>query len=243
MIKILPSIWVIKGKCVRVKQGDYSNQIIYNDSPLDVALEFEDHGIRQVHLVDLEGARRGSPINYPVLEAIAGYTNLRIDFTGGIHTDGDISKSFEYGANYITAATIAVYDKELFSSWLVSYGRDLVTLAADSKDRKIIVKGWQKNTEIDLFDHVQYYYDRGLKYLKTTDIDKDGQLEGPSLDLYKELITRFPSLRLIASGGVRSIQDIEKLQELGVYGVHFGKAYYEGNIKLSELASFLTTNE
>ncbi len=242
MIKILPSIWVIKGKCVRVKQGDFSNQIVYNDSPLDVALEFEDHGISQIHLVDLEGARRGSSVNYGVLESIAGYTNLEIDFTGGIHTDGDISKAFEYGANYITAATIAVYDKELFASWIVSYGRENVTLAADCRDRKIIVGGWQKNTAIDIFDHVQYYYDRGLKFLKTTDIDKDGALKGPSFDLYKELIDRFPSICLIASGGVQSMDDIEKLQDLGVWGVHFGKAYYDGKIKLKDLEKFMVTS-
>lgn len=242
MIKIIPSIWVIQGKCVRVRQGDFSNQIIYNDSPLDVAMEFEDHGITQIHLVDLEGAKRGSSVNYGVLEAIAGYTNLEIDFTGGIHTDGDISKAFEYGANYITAATIAVYDKELFASWIVSYGRENVTLAADCRNRKIIVKGWQKDTTIDIFDHVQHYYDRGLKYLKTTDIDKDGALKGPSFDLYKELMDRFPSICLIASGGVQSTDDFEKLQDLGVWGVHFGKAYYDGNIKLKDLDRFMVTN-
>ncbi|MDN5216366.1 1-(5-phosphoribosyl)-5-[(5-phosphoribosylamino)methylideneamino] imidazole-4-carboxamide isomerase [Fulvivirgaceae bacterium BMA12] len=242
MIKILPSIWIIKGKCVRVKQGDFSNQIIYNDSPLDVAMEFEDHGISQIHLVDLDGARRGSPVNYGALESIAGYTDLEIDFTGGIHTDGDISKAFEYGANYITAATVAVYDKELFASWIVSYGRENVTLAADSIDRNIIIKGWQKQTTINIFDHVQYFYDRGLKYLKTTDIDKDGLLTGPSFELYKELIDRFPSICVIASGGVRSIDDIEKLQELGVWGVHFGKAYYEGTIKLKDIEKFMVTS-
>lgn len=243
MIKVLPSIWVIKGKCVRVKQGDFSQQIVYNDSPLDVAMEFEDHGITQIHLVDLDGAKRGQPVNYGVLSAISGYTKLEVDFTGGIHTDGDISNAFEHGADYITAATIAVYDKELFASWIVSYGRENVTLAADCIDRKIIIKGWRKKTTIDIMDHVQYFYDRGLKYLKTTDIDKDGQLSGPSFELYKELVDRFPDIRLIASGGVQSIDDIVKLQELGVWGVHFGKAYYEGKINLKDLENFVLSNQ
>ena len=243
MIKILPSIWVLKGKCVRVKQGDFSQQIVYNDSPLDVAMEFEDHGIEQIHLVDLEGAQRGSPVNYAALSAIAGYTNLEIDFTGGIHTDGDISKAFEYGANFITAATVAVYNKELFSSWIISYGRENVTLAADCQDRRIIIKGWRKKTEIDIMDHVQYYYDRGLKYLKTTDIERDGLMTGPSFDLYKDLMARFPDICLIASGGVQSLKDIEKLQEMGVWGVHFGKAYYEGKIKLNDLENFMVSNQ
>ncbi|MDN5201614.1 1-(5-phosphoribosyl)-5-[(5-phosphoribosylamino)methylideneamino] imidazole-4-carboxamide isomerase [Fulvivirgaceae bacterium BMA10] len=239
MIKIIPSIWVIQGKCVRVRQGDFSKQIIYNNSPLDVANEFEDHGVSQIHLVDLEGARRGSAVNYGVLEAIAGHTNLEIDFTGGIHTDGDISKAFEYGANYITAATIAVYNPQNFASWIISYGRENITLGADALERKIIVKGWQKNTSIDIFEHIEYFYSRGLKYVKTTDISRDGVMKGPSFDLYKELLEKFPDICLIASGGVQSVDDIKKLEELGVWGVHFGKAYYEGKINLKDLEQFL----
>jgi len=239
MIKIIPSIWVMDGKAVRIRRGDFTDKTIYDKSALDIAMEFEQHGIKQIHLVDLDGARKGKPKNYHVLESIAGYTNLEIDFTGGIHTDGDISKAYEYGANYVTSATIAVNNKALFASWIVSYGRENITLAADAREGKIIVKGWQQKTTLDVFKHIEYFYDRGLKYVKTTDIDKDGGLDGPSFNLYKELIRRFPNICVIASGGVRSVEDIIKLEEMGVWGVHFGKAYHEGNIKLDDLKGFL----
>ena len=208
---------------------------------MDVAKKFEDHGIRRIHLIDLEGAKKGKPVNYHILETIAGYTNLKVNFSGGIHTDGDISKAYEYGAESITAATMAAYDPELFVSWIQSYGREKVALAADHSAMKLKVGGWQRNTQIDLFEHIEFFYDRGLKYLKTTDISRDGTLDGPAFDLYSKVLEKYPGIYLFASGGVRSIKDIEKLDEMGVQGVLFGKAFYEGKITLKELEKFLVT--
>lgn len=239
MIQIIPSIWIREGRCVRVKQGDFSKEEVYEESPLDLARKFEDHGIKIIHLVDLDGARRGSPVNYHTLENIAGHTSLKIDFAGGVNTDGDISKAFEYGAKYVTAATVAVKNPEQFSSWIISYGRERLTLGADALNGRIAIRGWQKKTPIDLFKHIDYFYSRGLKYVKTTDISKDGQLEGPSFELYEEIIRRFPDIQLLASGGVRSTEDIDRLHELGVYSVIFGKALMEEKIKLSDLKKYL----
>ncbi|MEQ8925514.1 MAG: 1-(5-phosphoribosyl)-5-[(5-phosphoribosylamino)methylideneamino] imidazole-4-carboxamide isomerase [Fulvivirga sp.] len=239
MIQIIPSIAIIDGKVTRLQQGDFSKEKVYDQTPIDLAKTFEDHGIEVVHLVDLDGARRGQPVNYHILEAIAGHTNLKVDFTGGIHTDGDISKAYEYGASYITAASIAVSRKELFASWIISYGREKITLGADALNEKISIRGWQKHTELDLFDHIDYFYSRGLKYVKTTDISKDGVMEGPGFDLYTKMMERFPDICILASGGVRDISDIERLNEMGVFAVIFGKAFYEGRIKLKELEKFL----
>ncbi|MEQ9305601.1 MAG: HisA/HisF-related TIM barrel protein, partial [Marinoscillum sp.] len=198
---------------------------------------FADHGISRIHLIDLEGAKKGTPVNYPTLEMISGHTDLKINFAGGLHTDGDIIKSFEFGAESIAAATIAVYNKELFANWLMSYGREKVSLSADTLNGVIKVGGWQKDTKIRLEEHIEYFYDRGLKYLKTTDISKDGVMEGPSFKLYEQLTKRFPELCIFASGGVRNTDDIKQLRELGLYGVIFGKAFYEGNITLKDLES------
>lgn len=241
MIQIIPSIAIRDGKVIRLKQGDFSNEKVYSHSPIDLAKGFEDHGIKVVHLVDLDGARRGRPVNYHILEAIAGYTNLKVDFTGGIHTDGDISKAYEYGASYITAASIAVSRKELFASWIVSYGREKITLGADALDGKIAIRGWEKNTDVDILDHIEYFYSRGLKYVKTTDISKEGMLAGPAIDLYKKIISTFPDICVLASGGVRNINDIEMLNDAGVFAVIFGKAFYEGQMTLKDLEKFIST--
>ncbi len=238
MIKIIPSISVIKGKVVRVEKSDFTRITEYDVNPLEVAMKFEDHGIDMIHMVDLEGAKQGHPVNYGVLETIAGYTNLKINFSGGITTDGDISKAYEYGATYITAASIAVARRELFASWIISYGREKISLGADALDRKIAVRGWQKDTDLDIMEHIGYFYERGLKYVKTTDIGKYGDLQGPSYDLYKELLQKYPNLCLMASGGISSIEDIEKLNDLGIYGVVFNKAFYEEKIKLKDLERF-----
>ena len=239
MIQLIPSIALLNGKVVRLRQGDYSTEIEYKMDPVDLAKKFEDHGMEVVHLVDLDGARRGSPVNYHVLEAIAGHTNMKVDFTGGIQTDGDISKVYEYGAKYITAASISVIQPELFASWIVSYGRTKITLGADSLNNTISFKGWQKKSEINLFKHIDYFYMRGLKYVKTTDISRDGLMEGPSFSLYKEILEAFPDICVLASGGVRNLDDIDKLNELGVFAVIFGRAYYEKKLKLKDLERYL----
>ncbi|MEQ9466033.1 MAG: 1-(5-phosphoribosyl)-5-[(5-phosphoribosylamino)methylideneamino] imidazole-4-carboxamide isomerase [Ekhidna sp.] len=235
---LVPSISVIEGRTIRLTQGDYSKEKVYDDTPIDVAKQFEDHGISRIHLIDLDGARKGTSVNYDILHMISAYTDLKINFTGGLHTDGDVLKAFEYGAESITAASVAVAQKEQFANWLMSYGREKIALAADSLDRKIRVRGWQKGTSKDLFEHIAYFYDRGLKYLKTTDISKDGALEGPSFELYEELLREFPNLSIFASGGVRGIDDIKKLRDIGLYGVIFGKAFYEGRISLKDIDDF-----
>jgi len=237
-MQLIPSISIIDGQINRLKKGDFSNPTVYDETPIDLCRKFADHGIEVIHLVDLDGAREGWPINYDLMETIVGHTNLKIDFTGGLKTDGAISKAFEYGASYLTIGSVAVENKSLFSSWIISYGREKITLSADSKKGKVAVKGWQKKTDIDLFDHIEYFYDRGLKYVKTTDIDKDGMLEGPACDLYKEIMKRFPDIKLLASGGVRDIDDINRLADIGVFATIFGKAFYEGKIKLEELEAF-----
>ncbi|MFY0685939.1 MAG: 1-(5-phosphoribosyl)-5-[(5-phosphoribosylamino)methylideneamino] imidazole-4-carboxamide isomerase [Cyclobacteriaceae bacterium] len=237
-MQLVPSITVLNGRTARLQQGDYKNEKIYDVSPLQVAQQFEDHGIGRIHLVDLDGAKRGSVANHPTLEMITGHTNLKVNYSGGIHTDGDMLKTFEYGADSITAATIAVYQRDLFDAWLMSYGREKIALGADSLNGLIRVGGWQKETKIKLFEHIEHFYDRGLKYIKTTDISRDGVLEGPAFKLYKELITTFPNLCIFSSGGVRNIDDLYMLQEIGIYGAIFGRAFYEGKITLKEIEGF-----
>jgi phosphoribosylformimino-5-aminoimidazole carboxamide ribotide isomerase len=239
MIQIIPSIAVLEGKVIRLQQGDFDREKVYSLSPIDLAMQYEDHGIEVIHLVDLDGTRRGQPINYHILEAISGHTNLKVDFTGGIHTDGDISKAYEYGASYITAASVAVQNKELFASWIMSYGREKITLGADARKHKIAIRGWVKNTELDILDHIEYFYARGLKYVKTTDIEKEGLMQGPSFELFGEIIKSFPDICVLASGGVRNMDDIQRLNDMGVFAVIVGKALYEEKIQLKEIEQFL----
>ncbi|MEM8894429.1 MAG: 1-(5-phosphoribosyl)-5-[(5-phosphoribosylamino)methylideneamino] imidazole-4-carboxamide isomerase [Bacteroidota bacterium] len=239
---LVPSISVINNQTVRLTRGDFDNEKAYEDSPIDVARRFEEHGIERIHFVDLEGAKKGTPVNYHALEMIANFTKLSINFSGGIHTDGDLSKVFECGAESVTAATIAVYNKQLFAEWIMSYGRQKIALGADMFDGFIRVGGWQKDTKIDLFEHIAYFHERGLRFLKTTDISRDGSMVGPAFDLYKSILKEFPTISLFASGGVRSMDDIKKLADLGVYGVVFGKAFYEGKITLQDLEQFTTVH-
>lgn len=225
-----------------MRKGDPSSEKAYDENPLDLAKRFFDHGIEVVHLVDLDGAEKGSPKNFHVIEAIAGHTDLKIDFTGGICTDGDIAKAYEAGASYITASSIAITAPELFSSWIVSYGREKITLGADVTDiksKRVAFRGWQKISELTLFDHVNHFYERGLKYVKTTDISRDGVLEGPAFSFYQEMLDQFPDLQILASGGVRGVDDIKRLNDMGIFAVIFGKAYYEGILQLKDLEQFL----
>ncbi|MBL7854472.1 MAG: 1-(5-phosphoribosyl)-5-[(5-phosphoribosylamino)methylideneamino] imidazole-4-carboxamide isomerase [Cyclobacteriaceae bacterium] len=242
MIQVIPSIAIRKGKVVKMRKGDPSSEKAYDENPLDLAKRFFDHGIEVVHLVDLDGAEKGSPKNFHVIEAIAGHTDLKIDFTGGICTDGDIAKAYEAGASYITASSIAITAPELFSSWIVSYGREKITLGADVTDiksKRVAFRGWQKISELTLFDHVNHFYERGLKYVKTTDISRDGVLEGPAFSFYQEMLEQFPDLQILASGGVRGVDDIKRLNDMGIFAVIFGKAYYEGILQLKDLEQFL----
>jgi phosphoribosylformimino-5-aminoimidazole carboxamide ribotide isomerase len=241
MFEIIPSIWLIDGKCVRLKRGDFATQEVISSNPLEIAQTFEGIGIKRLHLVDLDGARRGEPKNYHILEAVAGYTDLLVDFTGGISTDGDVIKCFEFGAKTVTIASAAANHPERFAQFILSYGREKINLAADTnpEDHKIKIKGWLKKTEIDLFDHIGFFYDRGLKYLKCSDVTRDGVMQGPNFELYKEILDKFPFIHVAASGGVRGIDDFKKLRDMGMTAAVFGRAYYEGNISLAELEKFL----
>src|ERR1700754_1263043 len=195
MIQVIPSIAIRKGKVVKMRKGDPASEKSYDENPLDLAKRFEDHGIEVVHLVDLDGAEHGSPKNYHVVETIGGHTDLKIDFTGGISTDGDISKAYEYGADYITASSIAITDPELFASWIISYGREKITLGADvinRESKELLFRGWQNKAQSTLFDHLEYFYSRGLKYVKSTDVSRDGVLEGPAFEFYNDILQKFP---------------------------------------------------
>ena len=239
MIEIIPAIDIIDGKCVRLSKGDYDSKKVYNENPVEVAKEFEDHGIRRLHVVDLDGAASHHIVNYRILEKITSQTSLIVDFGGGVKSDDDLRIAFECGAQIITGGSIAVKDPELFVHWLDLYGTDKIILGADAKDRKIAVNGWKDASTCDLFSFLDDYINKGIKKVICTDIDCDGMLQGPSIELYKEILEQHPSLYLIASGGVSTINDIVALQEANVPAVIFGKALYEGHIKLNDLRDFL----
>lgn len=236
---IIPAIDIIGGKCVRLTQGDYAQQKVYNENPLEVAQEFEDSGIRRLHLVDLDGAKKGAVVNWKVLEAIAGKTGMVVDFGGGIKTGDDLKVVFESGAALATIGSVAVKQPELFFSWLDQYGPDKMFLGADVKEEKIAVGGWLETTDRSVFDFLRTNLERGVKEVFCTDIAKDGLLEGPSTDLYKKIIAELPGIQLTASGGVSRMSDVEELQAAGLAGVIIGKAIYEGRITLQELKKFI----
>jgi len=240
MIQLIPAIDLIEGKCVRLSKGDYDTKKIYNENPLEVALEFEAHGIQRLHLVDLDGAKAGRIINHKVLETIASKTDLVIDFCGGLKTSEDLRIAFESGASMVTGGSIAVKNPDEFTGWVQKYGSGKIILGSDVKDRKIAVSGWLETSNLELFPFLEDYMAKGITQTICTDISKDGMLEGPSLELYEEIQARFPSLFLIASGGVSSMDDIEKLHQAGVPAVIFGKAIYEGRISMAEIERFHT---
>ncbi|MGZ4055151.1 MAG: 1-(5-phosphoribosyl)-5-[(5-phosphoribosylamino)methylideneamino]imidazole-4-carboxamide isomerase [Bacteroidia bacterium] len=236
---IIPAIDIIDGKCVRLTQGDYAQKTIYNENPLDVALQFEDIGIKRLHLVDLDGAKKAEVVNYKVLEKIASKTKLIIDFGGGIKSDESIKNVFDSGADIATIGSIAVKNKDLFFSWIRKYGADKILLGADVKDEKIAVGGWLEKTDISILDFIDANMKQEVKTIFCTDISKDGLLQGPALELYKKIIYAFPNLNLIASGGVSSARDLDELKKIGCSGVIIGKAIYEGRINIKELKQFL----
>ncbi len=234
-MRILPAIDIIQGKCVRLSQGDFDKTKFYNEHPLDVARAFEDAGLQYLHLVDLDGALAKHIVNYKVLEKISSKTRLKIDFGGGVTTRDDLRIAFECGAMQVNIGSAAVNDKKSFIEWLKEYGQERIILSADSKDNKIAIGGWKEKTEKEVTDFINDYQKAGVKYVVCTDISKDGMLEGPAFDLYESIAEKTPEIALIASGGVSSLNDIEKLGELKLNAVIVGKAIYEGKIKLSEL--------
>lgn len=239
MIEIIPAIDIIGGKCVRLSQGDYDQKTVYNENPLEVAKMFEDAGIRRLHLVDLDGAKAHHIINFKTLETITSKTSLVVDFGGGIKSDDDLRIAFECGASMITGGSIAVQKPETFSEWLTRYGGEKIILGADAKKGKIAVGGWLETTEIELIPFVDKYMQQGISKVICTDIDKDGMLQGPSIALYKQMLEKLPGLYLIASGGVSCMNDVEQLEAEGIPAVIFGKAIYEGKIRLKDLSKFL----
>ena len=237
---IIPAIDIIDGKCVRLEQGVYSAKTIYNENPLEVAKQFEDSGIKHLHLVDLDGAKQGKIINWKVLERIANNTNLIIDFGGGIKTDEDVRTVFNSGANQLTAGSIAVKDRTRVKAWIKEFGSEKIILGADVKKEMIAISGWQETSELNLFDFLEDYTNSGIKYSICTDISKDGMLIGSSVDLYKKISLKFPKLNLVASGGVKDIEEVKLLNEMGMYGAIIGKAIYENRISLKELEKYVS---
>jgi phosphoribosylformimino-5-aminoimidazole carboxamide ribotide isomerase len=235
---IIPAIDLIEGKCVRLTQGDYAQKTVYNEDPLEVALRFQDAGLTRLHLVDLDGAKAGHIINYRVLEKLAAQTALHIDFGGGLQSDNDLRIAFECGAKQVTGGTIAVKAPDVFSAWLDQFGSERIILGADFKNGNIAVSGWQEETEQALRPFIERWMERGARYAICTDVSKDGLLQGSAVDTYRELVENFPNLKLIASGGVSSVAELEKLQESGCYGAIVGKAFYEGRILLGEISRF-----
>ena len=235
---LIPAIDLIDGKCVRLTQGDYKQKKIYNERPLEVAKQFEDAGLSRLHLVDLDGAKAKKVINWKVLEAIASQTTLHVDFGGGVQSNDDLRVVFESGAKQITGGSVAVKNPDLFENWLKQYGSEAIILGADARNERVAVSGWEEGTGLWVYDFVEEWVEKGAKYAISTDVAKDGLLEGPSFGLYKNLQERCPQLQIIASGGVSNLGDLEKLAEMNLFGVIIGKAIYEGRIKLSELQNF-----
>ena len=235
---IIPAIDLIDGKAVRLTQGDYRQKKEYNARPLEVAQQFEDAGLTRLHLVDLDGAKEKRVINWKVLELIASKTRLHVDFGGGVQSDEDLQIAFECGAKQVTGGSIAVKDPDLMERWLSRYGSEKIILGADAKNEKIAVSGWEEATEVWVYDFLEKWVDKGIKYVISTDVAKDGLLEGPSFDLYRNMQDQFPKLDIIASGGVSNMSDIETLADMDIFGVIVGKAIYEGCVTLKELRQF-----
>ncbi len=258
-MRIIPAIDIIDGKCVRLSKGDYDTKKVYNENPLEVAMQFEAHGIEHLHLVDLDGAKSKHIVNHKVLESIATKTSLKIDFGGGLKTDEDLHIAFECGASQITGGSIAVKDKETFLGWLQKYDPTKIILGADAKDEKVSISGWLEDSDKELIPFIQSYQKKGVKYIICTDISKDGMLEGPSFDLYKKILSKtmkietsvtgsgvedieVVGINLIASGGISSFEELPKLAEIGCEGTIIGKAIYENRISLKQLENYILKN-
>lgn len=255
-MRVIPAIDIIGGKCVRLSQGDYNTKKVYNEHPLEVALEFEAHGVQHIHLVDLDGAKAKHIVNYKVLETIAAKTNLKIDFGGGLKTNEDLKIAFECGAGQITGGSIAVNDRDTFLGWIETYGAERIILGADVKDERIAIAGWQEESDKKLIPFVKDYLKKGIRYIICTDIEKDGMLAGPAIELYQRLLeetkvnktvvsmsgvedVKIPGINLIASGGIAHFEDLPALQEIGCEGAILGKAIYENKISLEQLEQFI----
>ncbi|MGH2665589.1 1-(5-phosphoribosyl)-5-[(5-phosphoribosylamino)methylideneamino]imidazole-4-carboxamide isomerase [Flavobacterium sp.] len=242
-MRIIPAIDIIDGKCVRLSKGNYDTKKIYNENPLEVAKQFEGHGIQHLHLVDLDGAKSNKIINHKVLEQIASKTGLKIDFGGGLKSDDDLRIAFECGAGQITGGSISVKKPDIFFNWLKIYGPDKIILGADSNNKKIAISGWLEQSEESLIPFINKYQSNGIQYVICTDISKDGMLQGPNFELYKEIIDSSKGIKLIASGGISDFDELPKLANLGCEGTIIGKAIYENRISLKQLEKFILNNK
>ena len=238
-MRIIPAIDIIEGKCVRLSKGDYATKKVYNENPLEVAKEFQDHGIEYLHLVDLDGAKSKHIVNHKILEQIASKTRLKIDFGGGLKSHEDLKIAFESGANQITGGSIAVKDPAIFKNWLLQYGYDRIILGADALDEKVAISGWLEESDKELIPFIKEYQKEGVSYIICTDISKDGMLEGPSFELYDKILKKVQNIKLIASGGISKFEEIPQLAELGCDGTIIGKAIYEGRISLKQLENYI----
>ena len=238
-MRIIPAIDIINGECVRLSKGDYNQKTIYNSNVLDVAKNFEDNGIQFLHLVDLDGAKENRIINNKTLELISSKTSLAIDFGGGLKSEEDIKIAFQSGAKQVTLGSIAVKNPELFLETLEKYGKEKIILGADARKEKIAVSGWLEESKMNIYDFIKEKIKIGIQYVISTDIDKDGMLEGPSFDLYEKIIAENPNIKLIASGGITSTNDLVQLKSLGCEGAIIGKALYENRITFNDLKPFL----
>ena len=234
-MRIIPAIDVIDGKCVRLTQGDYAQKKVYNENVLEVAKTFEDAGLKYLHLVDLDGAKNGKVVNWKAIESVCSGTNLAVDFGGGIKTQEEIKRLFDTGVLQVNLGSIAVKDPALVQGWIETFGTEKIILSADVKNEKIAIGGWLEDSSIALTDLINDYLKKGITYITCTDISTDGMLQGPNVGLYKKMLKTFPSIKLIASGGVSGMEDIVKLKQTGVDGVIVGKAIYEGRVSLKAL--------
>jgi phosphoribosylformimino-5-aminoimidazole carboxamide ribotide isomerase len=236
---VIPSISISEGKCAKLSaNSNYKNAQLFEQSPLDLAMYFEDHGVQWVHFVDLDGARNEGIKNNHILEIIAKYTKLKINYSGGIRTDGDIQEVLDSGAKTITAATVAATDPAQFATWIITYTPNKIILGADMVDGHIATKGWSKKTEINYLDHITHWHNRGIQFIKVTDVSRDGVMMGPNFEMYQEVRDKFPNVQLVASGGVRSVEDIQRLSEMGLFAVIIARAFYEDKLTMKDLAKF-----
>ena len=238
-MRIIPAIDIINGECVRLSKGDYNKKTVYSKNVLEVAKNFEENGIQFLHLVDLDGAKQNRIINYKILEKISSQTNLTIDFGGGLKSEEDIKIAFESGAKQVTLGSVAIKNPELFLKSLEKYGSEKIILGADARKEKIAISGWLEESESNIYDFIKEKIKIGIQYVISTDIDKDGMLEGPSFDLYEKIIGENPNIKLIASGGITSASDLEKVKSIGCEGAIIGKALYENRITFNDLKPFL----
>lgn len=237
-MRIIPAIDIIDGKCVRLTQGDYAQKKIYNENPLEVARAFEKAGFKYLHLVDLDGAKAGKVVNWEVIDSITKNTKLNVDFGGGIKTDDEITKLFQAGVRQVNLGSIAVKDAARVQGWIRTHGAEKIILSADVKKEKIAIGGWLEDSSISVFDFIRDYLQKGIRYVTCTDISTDGMLQGPNAGLYKKLLGTFPQVKLIASGGVSGVKDLEELEKINIDGVIVGKAIYEGRISLEVLKTY-----